>query len=45
MAYNNRGVSKKNLGQYQEALKDYEKALELDPNNKLFRRNIKNIQY
>ena len=45
LAYNNRGVSKKNLGQYQEALKDYEKALELDPNNKLFKKNIKNIQY
>ena len=30
-AYNNRGVAKRNLGQYEAALADYDKALELEP--------------
>ena len=42
--YNNRGVSKENLEEYNEALKDYKKALELDPNYDIARENIKEIQ-
>ena len=33
-AYNNRGISKKNLGRYTEAITDYDKAIQLDPNYK-----------
>ena len=32
MAYNNRGNAKKRQGDYQEAIKDYDEAIELDPN-------------
>ena len=32
-AYNNRGISYKNLGQYERAIQDYTKAVELNPNN------------
>jgi tetratricopeptide (TPR) repeat protein len=30
-AYNNRGISKANLGQYENAIKDYDKAIEINP--------------
>ncbi|MEI0540621.1 tetratricopeptide repeat protein, partial [Brachyspira pulli] len=40
-AYNNRGLTKENLGLYEEALKDYKKALKLDPNNEFARENVK----
>ncbi|WP_286032707.1 tetratricopeptide repeat protein [Brachyspira pilosicoli] len=32
MAYNNRGTAKKDLGLYEEAIEDYDKAIELNPN-------------
>ena len=31
--YNNQGVAKYNLGQYREAIADYDQALRLDPNH------------
>ena len=34
-AYYNRGYVKFDLGQYQEALVDYDQAIELDPNSSL----------
>ena len=33
VAYSNRGVAKRNLGQYKAALTDYDKAIKLDPDN------------
>jgi tetratricopeptide (TPR) repeat protein len=39
IAYNNRGVSYKDLGQHERAIEDYSKAIELDPNNALAYRN------
>lgn len=30
-AYNNRGIAKKNLKDYKGAIKDYTKAIEIDP--------------
>ena len=30
-AYNNRGISKGKLGKYEEAIKDYNKAIDLNP--------------
>ena len=30
--YNNRGIAKYNLGQHEEAIKDYNKVIELNPN-------------
>ncbi|MBR5293736.1 MAG: tetratricopeptide repeat protein [Oscillospiraceae bacterium] len=32
IAYNNRGISYRNLKQYEQAIQDYNKAIELDPN-------------
>lgn len=32
IAYNNRGIAKNNLGLYEEAIKDFNKAIELNPN-------------
>lgn len=32
IAYNNRGIAKNNLGLYEEAIKDFDKAIELDSN-------------
>ncbi|MEI0446106.1 tetratricopeptide repeat protein, partial [Brachyspira intermedia] len=43
-AYNNRGLTKENLGLYEDALKDYKKALKLDPNNECARENVKRIK-
>ena len=37
-------MSKKKLGLYEDALEDYKKALELDPNNEYARENIQDIQ-
>ena len=42
--YNDRGWVKKNAGLYKEALKDYKKALELDPNNEYAKSNIANLK-
>ena len=39
-----RGTSKENMGWYLEAFQDYQKSLELNPNNDVARKNIKNIQ-
>ena len=33
IAYNNRGVAKSELKQYKEAIADYDKAIELNPEN------------
>ncbi len=33
MSYNNRGNAKVDLGLKEQALKDYDKAIELDPND------------
>ena len=33
MAYHNRGRSYDKLGQHQRAIEDYDKVIELDPNN------------
>ena len=30
--YNNRGLTKRDLGQYEKAIEDYNRAIELDPN-------------
>jgi tetratricopeptide (TPR) repeat protein len=35
-AWNNKGLALENLGNHEEALQCYDKALELDPNNQLF---------
>ena len=32
-AYNNRAIAKANLGQYREAIADYDEAIRLKPNN------------
>ena len=32
-AYNNRAILKTNIGNLNEAMEDYNKAIELDPNN------------
>lgn len=32
-AYTNRGITKDELGRYQDAIEDFNKALELDPDN------------
>ncbi|MEI0608286.1 tetratricopeptide repeat protein, partial [Brachyspira pulli] len=37
--YNNRGFTKYYLDQYEEAIKDYDKAIELNPNNRAFYNN------
>ncbi|MEI0592785.1 tetratricopeptide repeat protein, partial [Brachyspira pilosicoli] len=42
--YNDRGWVKKNAGLYKEALKDYKKALELDPDNEYAKSNIANLK-
>ena len=39
--YNNRGYSYYNLGQYEEALKNYAKAIKLDPTNQTALNNRK----
>ena len=31
MAYNNRGIAYGDLGKYEQAIRDYNKAIELDP--------------
>ncbi|WP_157154453.1 tetratricopeptide repeat protein [Brachyspira murdochii] len=43
-AYNNKGFDKEQLGKYKDALKNYKKSLELNPNNNIVIENIKNIQ-
>ena len=37
--YSNRGDSKKQLGRYEEAIKDYDKAIELNPNDAYYYSN------
>ena len=42
-AYNNRGVARENLKQYEKASVDYQKALEIDPNNELAKNNLRRV--
>ena len=39
VAYNNRGNVYRNLGQYQQAIADYDKAIELNPNDAVAHNN------
>lgn len=44
-AYQRRGTARKALKKYQDALKDFEKILELEPNNKQAVAEIQEVQY
>jgi tetratricopeptide (TPR) repeat protein len=44
-AYNNRGISYRNLKEYEQAIQDYNKAIELDPNNSVAYNNLANSYY
>ncbi|KLI33375.1 tetratricopeptide repeat protein, partial [Brachyspira hyodysenteriae] len=44
MSYNNRGNAKSNLGLYEEAIKDFDKAIELDTNNSMAYNNRGNAK-
>ncbi len=38
-AYNNRGFAKYSMGLYEEAIKDYDKAIDIDPNYEKAKQN------
>ncbi|MGI9056570.1 MAG: tetratricopeptide repeat protein [Pyrinomonadaceae bacterium] len=42
-AYNNRGAAYEDLGIIEQAVADYRKALELEPDNKTAKRNLEKI--
>ncbi|EKE25984.1 MAG: TPR protein [uncultured bacterium (gcode 4)] len=44
MCYNNRWVAYENLNRHNEAMADFKKALELDPNSELAKDNIKSLK-
>ena len=39
MAFNSRGIARRNLELYEEAIKDFNKAIELEPDNTSFHHN------
>ncbi len=43
-AYNGRGIAKAELKQYNEAIIDFKKAIELQPNNEKFKENLKGTE-